>query len=270
MSEALERLRLTEIGIGSSRVLDGQPELESNLECRTHVLDPSAIAEIESRDPPHPQRSGDVLESDLAREIDALVRPLDRLLRPPTQCVECGGTTVCEHQRRISSILEERDGVRTYLARALGVSVAPERTTEVHHRQSGSTLSPLARRSGIASSYAVTLSEPAERLQGIADPHEHTRALGFVGDEAESTAIGRLRRGNVETHRAVARQHQEARQARLDLGSLRSRRAIELEGLVVVVDEDLGVILEAVCATSSAQLAAARCFSARGERGICW
>ncbi len=71
------------------------------------------------------------------RKLDALVRPLDRLLRPAAQGVERGHAAVGEHQRRVSAVLEKRDGLGTHLACAHGVSMTPQGAAEVRHREPG-------------------------------------------------------------------------------------------------------------------------------------
>src|SRR5687768_1490663 len=75
---------LTEVAVCDCGVLGRQSERERDVDCCPQVVHAIRVAEVDPRDPPHSQRTNDVFDPDVTSELDALVRPRDRLLGPTT------------------------------------------------------------------------------------------------------------------------------------------------------------------------------------------
>ena len=209
--------------------------------------------------------------ADLSSELDALVRPFDRLLGPSAQRLDRRESAVGEHQCRISVLLEERDRVDAQ-SRARTVSPWRQRARpRLIIASPAPRLSPAASSFGIASSYAASLSaQPTLRLQPRrrASP-AHERARRRRSSLRQGAAIVRLRGRDVEAHRAIAGEKEErARGAPRCPGGLSPAAVDERERL-----RRSGARgsrrgrPRARRAVSSTQRAAATCFSAAASEG---
>ena len=138
--ETLESLRLTEVGIGNGRVLDRQPELESDARVRrASPRSPPRSPRSSACDSPHPQRAGRCSRTRSRSRARLPCSPTRSPAPTAAQRVEGRDTAVGEYQGRVSSFLEERDSVSAHLTSALRVSMPPEDAAEVHHREPGCT-----------------------------------------------------------------------------------------------------------------------------------
>ena len=153
-----------------------------------------------------------------------------------------------------------------------GPAACPEHATVEPHRHARSQIVACLPQDGNRFLVRLLRRKPlaglVERLSQLGQrrsPSDHVLLL-----QVERTAVEAHRRGSVESERPVARKHEELGQPVAELGAALPRRTLELERLLVVVDEDLGLVREAILGCRLDPAAAPMCLSARRARGIWW
>ena len=263
---------LAEIEVGRP-CLDPETEPKERSSAFAQVLETHRVAELESRDPPHLEMPDDVLD---ARAHCASAIPFSAHAiassRPPADCVHA--LLLARRRRRAPGpgiTLENRHRLERQLAAPSSLSMTPERSSQTAAcAKAAARSSPAERSAASASSY--TSSASGRRPCSSTRRRASTRTTALAA-ATRPTAPGTLRyaASAAAMSRRIARSPARMRKRAEPGLEVRARCAPaarpELERLLVVVDEDLRMVGDALVRLGFDPVSCQHVLAARAARG---